>query len=96
MDKTIRIEGVGKASAKPDLIRVTLNASALDPDYGKAMDEADKYLAELRGLAAAAGLEKDALKTCDFSVVSEYKSVRNDGGEYRQKFVAGNVPVKSG
>lgn len=87
MDKTIRIEGIGRASAKPDLIRVTLNVSVLDRDYGKAMDEADERLAELRVLAASAGLEKDALKTCDFSVASEYKSVRNDSGEYRQEFV---------
>lgn len=87
MDKTIRIEGVGRASAKPDLIRVTLNVSALDRDYGKAMDEADERLTELRGLAASAGLDKDAMKTCDFTVASEYKSVRNDSGEYRQEFV---------
>lgn len=87
MDKTIRIKGVGRASAKPDLIRVTLNVSVLDRDYGKAMDEADERLTELRGLAASAGLDKDALKTCDFTVASEYKSVRNDSGEYRQEFV---------
>lgn len=87
MDKTIRIEGVGRASAKPDLIRVTLNVSVLDRDYGKVMDKADEMLRELRVSATAAGLQKDALKTCDFSVASEYRSVRNDSGEYRQEFV---------
>lgn len=87
MDKTIRIEGIGKVSAKPDLIRVTLGLSALDPDYGAAMDKADENLAELRGLATAAGLAKDALKTCDFSVTSEYNSVKGDNGEYRREFV---------
>lgn len=87
MDKTIRIEGVGKTSAKPDLIRVTLNVSVLDRDYGKVMDKADEMLRELRVSATAAGLQKDALKTCDFSVASEYRSVRNDSGEYRQEFV---------
>ena len=37
MDRTIRIEGTGRASAKPDLIRVTLNVSALDKDYAKVI-----------------------------------------------------------
>ncbi len=87
MDKTIRIEGVGRASAKPDLIRVTLNVSVLDRDYGKVMDKADEMLRELRVSATSAGLQKDVLKTCDFSVASEYRSVRNDSGEYRQEFV---------
>lgn len=87
MDRTIRIEGTGRASAKPDLIRVTLNVSALDKDYAKVITEADAKLYELNALACGVGLGKNALKTCDFSVASEYRSVRNESGEYRQEFI---------
>ena len=78
MDRTIRIEGTGRASAKPDIIRVTLNVSALDKDYAKVITEADAKMNELNALACGVGLGKNALKTCDFSVASEYRSVRNE------------------
>ena len=56
MDRTIRIEGTGRASAKPDLIRVTLNVSALDKDYANVITEADAKLYELNALACGVGL----------------------------------------
>lgn len=66
---------------------MTLNVSALDKDYAKVITEADAKMNELNALACGVGLGKNALKTCDFSVDSEYRSVRNESGEYRQEFV---------
>ena len=43
MTRTIKVTGKGKISVKPDMIRLTITQTALEPEYEKAIKEsADK------------------------------------------------------
>ena len=87
MSRTITVRGTGTVSAKPDRIELTLNLSALDPDYQKAAEEAGRKLEAVRGAVADAGFPKDELKTTNFNVTTEYRGVHDPKtGEYRQEF----------
>ena len=75
MDRLITVRGVGKASVKPDLVRVAMRLESKDKDYGKAMGKAADRIRSLLAAMAAIGFQEDDVKTSDFSVrtTSEYK-----------------------
>lgn len=82
MNRTITVKSTGKVSVKPDYISINLKLAAKDCDYGKTMNLAEKQLEELRKSLEKAGVNRDGLKTCDFNVNAEYKSVNDKRGGY--------------
>lgn len=86
MERTITVRGTGKLSVKPDLITVTLTLTSKSKDYQEALAGADKQLLALRQAVMEAGFEEDALKTSSFDVRTEYNSVRDKDGMYREVF----------
>lgn len=73
MQKTITITGTGKVSTKPDIVIIRFPMSKLDYDYEDAIKELNQSVAILRGLLAKRGLDKELLKTTDFSVKVKHK-----------------------
>lgn len=47
MARTITVKGIGKASARPDYVMLTMELEAKDKEYDKAMDIAAKQLEQL-------------------------------------------------
>lgn len=86
MNRTITVKSTGKVSVKPDYISINLKLAAKDCDYGKTMNLAEKQLEELRKSLEKAGVNRDGLKTCDFNVNAEYKSVNDKRGGYSREF----------
>ena len=86
MEKTITVRGTGRISVKPDLIRVSLTLRIKDKDYAEAMTRSAKLQDALRTALEKAGFERDALKTGSFNVLTEYESVRDQNGSFRQVF----------
>lgn len=86
MSRTITVKGIGKASAKPDFVVVSMTIESKDAVYDRAMDLASEHIRRLRESVEAAGFAKDVLKTANFNVRTNYESVRDESGNYRQEF----------
>ena len=72
MSRTITVKGVGKVSAKPDYVVLSMTLEVLDKDYNKAMDTAAEHIRLLTGALEEAGFEKNSIKTTDFQVRTDY------------------------
>lgn len=86
MPRTITVKGIGKASAKPDYVELSMTLQSNDMDYDKAMDMAASRIQELNDALTAIGFEKDALKTTDFNVRTIYNRVLDRDGVYKNVF----------
>ena len=86
MERTITVRGTGKLSLAPDLITVTLTVHKKDKVYETAMTESARLQDELRSAIAAIGFSREDLKTVSFDVRTEYESMRDQNGQYRQVF----------
>ena len=86
MAKTITVKGVGKVSTRPDQILLTLNTEARDKEYEAAVEQASRQSEALTAAVKSAGFAQEELKTTRFNISTEYESVRDDQGNYRQVF----------
>ncbi len=68
MDKTIVITGTGTISVKPDLVLIRFPMSEVDLDFQEAMERLNDSVAALRELIHDVGIDKNRLKTTDFSM----------------------------
>jgi uncharacterized protein YggE len=86
MKRTITVTGEAKVSAKPDLVILSLSLEALDQEYEQAMEKAAKQMADLDSSLAAAGFEKDAIKTTSFQVETDYERIQDENGNWKNVF----------
>ena len=87
MERTITVRGVGNISAKPDFIVIEMDIIGQSKNYSEALADASSAVEAVCNAAVSAGHSKDALKTINFGVSSEYDSVRNSKGTYQRVFV---------
>lgn len=87
MERTITVKGTGRVHVKPDYIVLSMSLKAQDVEYAKAMELAAERLEQLRNAVAAVGFKRDELKTASFDVEPEFQSVRDDNGNYSNRFV---------
>ena len=80
--KTITVKGVGKVSVKPDLIVVSMTLTSEDKEYEKTMELAAEKIKLVTEKIEKIDFEKDAIKTKDFHVNTNYESVKNKNGAY--------------
>lgn len=80
MERTITVRGVGNISAKPDFIVIEMDIRGQSKNYSEALADASSAVEAVCNAAVSAGHSKDALKTINFGVSSEYDSVRNSKG----------------
>lgn len=84
--KTITVKGVGNVSVKPDYIVLSLYLKSIDKDYEKSMELAATKIAQLNKSLENIGFEKDAVKTIDFNVDTDYESKKDRYGNYYRVF----------
>ena len=89
MTRTIKVTGKGKISVKPDMIRLTITQTALEPEYEKAIKESADKKEYLNNKLQELGFVKKDLKvnnvtdifnqTIKFFIDQniEYKSTKN-------------------
>ncbi len=66
MNRTITVKGIGKVSAKPDYIVLSMTLKAQDMEYEKTMSIAAEQLENLRSAIVSVGFKRDDLKTANF------------------------------
>lgn len=84
--RSIRVTGKGQLKLRPDVTRISLSLEKTAPEYGESLRQSAEETEKLRELLAGFGFARSDLKTLNFSVDTEYESVR-EGDVYRQRFV---------
>lgn len=86
MKKTITVKGVGRASTRPDTVVLSLQLESRSMQYDRAMDAAADKIEALTRTLVGVGFARQAVKTADFDVGTEYDRVSDGKGEYRRVF----------
>lgn len=86
MARTITVKGIGRATAKPDFVVLTMSLEASNMDYDKAMEKAAEQIQQLNDTLAGIGFEKGSVKTTNFNVRTDYERVKDRNGDYRSVF----------
>lgn len=84
--RTITVKGTGRVKAAVDYVVITMSLDATDQVYDAAMERAAEQLEELTASMTAVGFEKDAVKTTNFNVNTEYVSEKDELGNYKRVF----------
>ncbi len=83
--RTITVRGTAQMSAKVDLVTLTMTLESQDMDYAVAMKEASSQINALKKAFGKIKFKEEDVKTADFNVRTDYKSVKNGNG-YTQEF----------
>lgn len=86
MPRTITVKGTGKVSARPDYVTLSMLLESLDQSYDKAMELATKQIGELTDALAGTGFAKEALKTTNFDVRTDYNNEKDKRGNWKKIF----------
>lgn len=86
MARTITVKGIGKVTAKPDLVVLNLTLDSRNIIYDKAMAKASERIQKLSEALYRIGFAEGSIKTSDFNVRSINKQVRDSNGNYKSKF----------
>ncbi len=86
MTKTITVKGIGRATAKPDTVTLSLSLDSRAMEYDRAMETASEHIENITRALVGAGFEKDALKTTNFNVRTDYDNVKGSDGNYHLEF----------
>ena len=87
MNRLLTVKGIGRATTKPDMVIVGINLTVTTPEYPQTMDAATKDIEALRVALCGIGYEREALKTTDFNISTEYENKRQPSGEYFRRFM---------
>lgn len=86
MARTITVKGIGKISAKPDRVVLSMTLESKHKDYDKAMEMAADHIQYLNETLCSIGFEKGSVKTTDFDVRTDYDWVKDRYGNYESVF----------
>lgn len=86
MPKTITVTGIGRATARPDTVVISMSLDSHDRAYDKAMEIAAENIDVITKALVAIGFEKSAVKTTDFDVRTDYENVKDRSGNYHREF----------
>lgn len=86
MSKTITVKGIGKVSAVPDYVVITMSLEAHENDYEETLELAAKKIEYLNTSLVEIGFEKKAVKTTSFNVRTDYERVKDRNGNYKSVF----------
>ena len=68
MDRIIKITGTGKISVKPDLVLLRFPMYEIEIEFQESIDYLNDSVSRLREIIHEVGLDKNLLKTTDFSI----------------------------
>lgn len=86
MAKSITVKGIGRASAKPDYVVLSMTLEAKRKDYQEAMNMAADQIQYLNDTLSSIGFEKGSTKTTNFNVRTDYDRVKDRYGNYESVF----------
>ncbi|MGI6123322.1 MAG: SIMPL domain-containing protein [Acetivibrionales bacterium] len=85
-ERTLTVKGIGNVKTAPDLVIIAMNLTTTTPDYTKTTECAALDVEAIRKAIVSTGHDRQALKTTDFNIKTEYESVKDAAGNWKQKF----------
>lgn len=86
MARTITVKGIGRASAKPDYVILSMTLESKHQEYETAMNLAADQIQHLNDTLCGIGFEKGSVKTTNFDVRTDYDRVKDRNGNYHSVF----------
>ena len=86
MPRTITVKGIGKVTATPDYVVVSMSLETQNHDYEKTLELAAQKIEYLNTSLEEIGFEKKSVKTTNFNVRTDYESVKDRAGNYKRVF----------
>ncbi len=86
MERTIRVTGKGKISAKPDRIRLLLKLEDIRETYDEILQQSTEQVEILKDSFEKLGFTRTDLKTLSFNVDTKYESYRDKNNDWKQRF----------
>ncbi len=86
MNKTVTVKGIGRVSAKPDWVELSMQLETISEKYEDAVNEAAEKISALNAALEEVGFEKESVKTTSFNVNTRYNSIKDKEGNYRHIF----------
>lgn len=86
MPRVITVKGIGRATAKPDTVVLSMSLESRAVEYDKAMEIAADNIEDITGAVVGAGFKRSAIKTTNFNVRTYYETVKDRSGNFRQEF----------
>ena len=85
--RRITVTGKGRLIVSPEITEVTLVINGLEDEYYQALAKSVDQSNLLKMVLIENGLKKESLKTKDFNVYKKTKSVKDQYGNYHEKFL---------
>ena len=86
MERKIVVKSTGRASAKPDLIVISMTVQATEADYARAVEEGARRTEAIRAALLPLGFVKEDIKTSNYNVSTRYEGEQDEHGVFRQRF----------
>jgi uncharacterized protein YggE len=86
MPRTITVKGIGKVTAVPDYIVISMSLEAQKQEYEETLELAAKKIEYLNAALEEIGFEKKSVKTTNFNVRTDYERVKDRNGNYKSLF----------
>ncbi len=86
MPRTITVKGIGKASAKPDYVVLSMHLESQNMEYEETMHSASLRIQHLTETLVSLGFDKADLKTTNFNIETDYNSEKDRNGNYHRVF----------
>ncbi len=86
MERKIIVQGVGKASTKPDLIVINMTVLTTKMEYAEAVAEGARKTEAVRAALLPLGFAKEDVKTGNYNISTRYEGEHDEHGNFRQRF----------
>ncbi|MBI5879182.1 MAG: SIMPL domain-containing protein [Chloroflexi bacterium] len=88
---TVSVSGIGRASAAPDIARLTIGVESLQPNAGKAVSEVNTKQAAIIAKLKALGIADKDIQTTNFSVSIDRGTQPRPGADGPVSYRASNT-----
>ena len=86
MLKTITVKGMGRVTAAPDFVVISMSMESHKQEYETTMELAAKKIEQFNASLEEIGFEKKSVKTTNFNVRTDYERVKDRNGNYKSVF----------
>jgi uncharacterized protein YggE len=86
IQRNITVKGVGKVSANPDQIALTMSLEIQERDYADTMNRSAVVLDALRTAITSVGHDGKSLKTTSFNIDTRYESYKDKRDTWQRRF----------
>jgi uncharacterized protein YggE len=87
MTRTIKVTGKSNIKASPDCTRISLNITAVLPEYDKCLKRSVEDMNVIVRCIKQFGFERGELKTSNFEINRKTESYRDNRGDWKYRFI---------